>query len=307
VRSHRSRAHAPHHPRRAGVSARPTRVLLVEDDDAIAQLIQLELSDPAAVDLADSRFAVTRVRRLSEALARLAEGGLDVALLDLNLPDSGGLDTFRRLRERSPDLPIVVLSALTGVDLGVRAVREGAQDYLVKGQADGPLLARSLRYAIERRRAERELAARVEVEIQLRALREAEARRLAELRAVERLAAPAERRYAEATARTFGLRPLGEAAPERFAELVEQYGQLLDRALEQRAYKVDHHVSDALRGLADELGFLRAGPRDVVELHTAALRGRIGPATPQRAQAYVEEARVAILELMGHLVAYYRI
>jgi len=58
--------------------------------------------------------------------------------------------------------------------------------------------------------------------------------------------------------------------------------------------------------VAEELGLLRAGPRDVVELHTAALRGRIGPATPQRAQASVEEARVAVFGLMGYLVAHYR-
>jgi circadian clock protein KaiB len=65
-------------------------------------------------------------------------------------------------------------------------------------------------------------------------------------------------------------------------------------------------LSDRLRALANELGFLNAGPRDVVELHAGALRSRIESVTPQRAQAYVEEARVVVLELMGYLVAYYR-
>jgi DNA-binding response OmpR family regulator len=288
-----------------GATARTSCVLLVEDDDAIGRLIEIELSD-AGDDLPGGRFALVWARRLSEALKRLAAGGVDVVLLDLNLPDSAGLETFRRVRTEAPEVPVVVLSGLAGVELGVRAVRSGAQDYLVKGQVDGPLLVRSLRYAIERRRAERELAARIEVELQLRALREAEERRRVELQAVERLASGSERGYAEVTARTFGVGPLSRAVPERFEELVERYGRLLDQALDQRAYRVEHRLSDALRALAEELGFLRAGPRDVVDLHTAALKGRIGPATPQRAQAYVEEARLAVLELMGHLAAYYR-
>lgn len=288
----------------AGAADRDTQVLVVEDNPGDARLIELALGDPGA-RLPGARFRVERVGRLAEALARLEQGGVDVLLLDLNLPDVVGLDTFRRVQERLPGLPIVVLSGLDDAELGLSAVAQGAQDYLVKGQVEGPLLARSLRYAIERRRAERAEAARVEAEAQLQLSRRAEEQRQAELRAVERLAAPSDR-TAAVTARSFGMLPVSQAAPERFAELTERYAALLDRALEQRVYRVEHRLSDGLRELADELGFLRAGPRDVVELHTVALRGRIEQATPQRSQAYVEEARVAILELMGHLVAYYR-
>jgi PAS domain S-box-containing protein len=108
------------------------------------------------------------------------------------------------------------------------------------------------------------------------------------------------------TARTFGLSPLCESLPEAFRELVQHYGDVMDVALEQRAYKVEHNISERLRSLAQQVGFLRGGPRDVVEIHSAALKGRVEGGVPQKAQAYAEEGRLMVLELMGYLVSYYR-
>jgi DNA-binding response OmpR family regulator len=103
------------------------------------------------------------------------------------------------------------------------------------------------------------------------------------------------------TARSFGLGPLREALPETFAELARHYGGLLDRALERRVYRVSQPLSEELRSLGERLGSLGAGPRDVVDLHRTALRGK-GSAT----HAYVEEGRLLVLELMGHLASFYR-
>ena len=75
---------------------------------------------------------------------------LDCILLDLTLPDAAGLEALAQLHYVAPDVPIVVFSGVDGEDLAVRAVAEGAQDYLVKGQATGPLVLRAVRYAIER-------------------------------------------------------------------------------------------------------------------------------------------------------------
>jgi signal transduction histidine kinase len=97
------------------------------------------------------------VDRLAPGLARLAADGIDAVLLDLNLPDSQGLDTFRRTHTQAPAVPIVVLTGLHDEALAVKAVREGAQDYLVKGEVEGSLLVRALRYAMERKRAEEDL------------------------------------------------------------------------------------------------------------------------------------------------------
>ena len=278
-------------------------VLLLEDNDGDARLIEIELAESGPGRPVDVSFEVERASTLTAGLAMAASHRSDVALLDLNLPDSFGIDTFVHLHKSLPGLPVVVLSGLEDEELGARAVREGAQDYLVKGRVDGAVLARALRFAVERRRVEAERAERLRVESALEEARRVEEQLRDELAGYERLAAPAP---AAVTGATFGVKPIRQALPDRFAGLVEEYAGLLDRALERRAYRIEDRLSDALRSLAEQIGFVRGGPRDVVELHTAALRSRIEGAHPKKSRAYVDEGRVAILELMGHLVAYYR-
>ncbi len=120
-------------------------VLVVEDNLFDVELMRELLPERGAI-----RFHVESVSRLSEALARLANGGIDLALIDLGLPDSQGLDTFRKLRQAAPDVAMIVLTGNDDQESALAAVREGAQDYLVKGQVNGDLLVRAARYAIER-------------------------------------------------------------------------------------------------------------------------------------------------------------
>ena len=129
------------------------RVLVVEDDPVQAFLVQEILEEATGV-----RALVTNVTRLGDAITALEAGPFDVALLDLGLPDSSGLDSLTRLRRAAPTLPIVVVTGLEDEELGLAALKAGAQDYLVKGHLEPLLLARSLRYAIERCRAEHALA-----------------------------------------------------------------------------------------------------------------------------------------------------
>jgi two-component system sensor histidine kinase/response regulator len=134
-------------------NAPPIQILLIEDNPTDALLLRETLAEAPS-----ARFALTHVERLGEALERLAGGGrFDVVLCDLSLPDSDGLDTFQRVHAHAPRLPIVVLSGTDDETLSLRAVQAGAQDYLVKGQVTGNLLARSIRYAIERKRTEDDL------------------------------------------------------------------------------------------------------------------------------------------------------
>lgn len=127
----------------------PIRVLLIEDNDGDARLIREILMSGRG-----AQFELERVDRLSAARERLAGGGIHAILLDLTLPDSSGLDTFFQVHARAPHVPITILSGLDDEDVSIRAVHEGAQDYLVKGQVDRNLLVRALRYAIERNRSE---------------------------------------------------------------------------------------------------------------------------------------------------------
>src|SRR5206468_3538445 len=94
---------------------------------------------------------------LEEALKHLEQTGFDVVLLDLSLPDSNGLETVVKLAQLAPTMPIVVLTGLADENVGLEAVRKGAQDYLIKGQFDGNLLSRVMRHSRERKWAEQQL------------------------------------------------------------------------------------------------------------------------------------------------------
>jgi two-component system, cell cycle response regulator len=126
---------------------RPIRILLVEEEpkDLTALRATLEAME-------DHQYKVEWVGELSRALQRLSLGGVDVVLLDLNLPDSEGLATFERAKAFSPDVPILVLTSMDDKEVAMRTVQGGAQDYLVKGRVDENVLVRSVRYAIERHR-----------------------------------------------------------------------------------------------------------------------------------------------------------
>lgn len=126
-----------------------TKVLLVEDSLGDARLIFEGLTEAFP-----DQFEITHVRRLSEALEWLWEESCDVVLLDLGLPDSHGLATINLLRAQAPAVPLVVLTGFQDEATAVEALKEGAQDYLVKGAVDSKLLARSMRGAIARKEAE---------------------------------------------------------------------------------------------------------------------------------------------------------
>ena len=128
---------------------RRIKILLIEDNPAYARLIKDMLLDAKNIS-----FELECADRLSAGLDRLAQGGIDVVLLDLMLPDSEGLATFIRAQAAAPEVPIIVLTGLADEDLAASAVRSGAQDYLTKGHMEGDSLVRAIRYAIERTRAE---------------------------------------------------------------------------------------------------------------------------------------------------------
>jgi serine phosphatase RsbU (regulator of sigma subunit) len=129
-----------------GASEGPVRVLLVEDDPGDALLVQELLSET------DLKVELDRAMSVAEALPRLRDA--DCVLLDLALPDSFGLEGLRTVLAGDSQAAVIVLTGLADRKLGARAVASGAQDYLIKAEVDPSLLGRSVRYAIERRRAD---------------------------------------------------------------------------------------------------------------------------------------------------------
>ena len=124
----------------------PLHILLVEDSPADAALIKAMLRATA--------FEVTRVDRLSDAVAALRSKSIDVILLDLNLPDSRGSQTLQTVLETTREIAIVVITGNDGAQSALDAVAQGAQDYLIKGSANAETIVRSIRYAFQRNRAE---------------------------------------------------------------------------------------------------------------------------------------------------------
>ncbi|NJN59212.1 MAG: response regulator [Leptolyngbyaceae cyanobacterium SL_5_9] len=122
------------------------KVLLVEDNSGDARLLQESLANISAP------VTLVHVEMLGEGVQQMQQENFDVVLLDLSLPDSQGLDTLLQAQARGATAPIIVLTGLDDAELAVRAVQDGAQDYLVKGQVTGDLLLRSMRYAVERKR-----------------------------------------------------------------------------------------------------------------------------------------------------------
>jgi len=130
----------------------PIQLLLIEDNRDAAFLIRklLEEIKPGA-------FHITHVERLAAGFKHVSAQPVDAILLDLSLPDSTGLETLTRVRAHQPSAPIIVMTSLDDETIALEAVRQGAQDYLIKGRSDGELIARAIRYAIERTRAEETL------------------------------------------------------------------------------------------------------------------------------------------------------
>src|SRR5580700_520751 len=121
-----------------------THVLLIEDNPGDADLVRLRLVE------GQSDVQVNCVPRLSDALACLEVETPSLVLLDLNLPDSHGAETFRRIMHKAPNVPVVILSGQDDEAMAIKAVHQGVQDYLVKGDITSKQLDRALRYAVER-------------------------------------------------------------------------------------------------------------------------------------------------------------
>lgn len=246
------------------------------EDETPAQALlvrELEAVATSGVDTAGT---------LGQAFDAVKEHDYDCAVLDLSLPDGWGLDTLLQFRRHAPRVPVVVVSGTQGSAFEAKARRSGAMGYVQKGVMTPGQVAEAVVAAVTDARAG--LMVRDPIE---------------ELAAVGAHRSPV-------TASLFGQADLPDAMPDRFDQLVAQYGDLLELALERTAFKSEMAVSDHLRDLAYSLGTAGAGPRDVVRLHAKALDEQSEKRQGAGAPDFMHEARLVVLELMGYLASYYR-
>jgi diguanylate cyclase (GGDEF)-like protein len=128
------------------------KVLLVED-----QVVQVHLMIELFRLVGSNDFLLITSRTLQEALVRLSGERIDIVLLDLNLPDSHGYETFSQIQDLQVDVPVILMTATNDEQFALKAIQDGAQDFLVKGEVDAKLLFRAIRYAIERHQMQSEL------------------------------------------------------------------------------------------------------------------------------------------------------
>ena len=276
-------------------AARSAHVLVVDDDPVITA--------GTARLLSRDGYSTTEASSGEHALRLATQMPPDLILLDVMLPDIDGLEVCRRLKAdpRTSRSFVVLCSALrTDGNSVVQGVDAGADGYLSRPVENRELLARVQAYlrhktAIDALRdSERHWREQFE--------RERQASYDAEILALGQSAAGG----LPVSARLLGVGPLSETAPAAFAELQAEYASLLGHALEQRIFRVENMVTLPLRDIAERLFQLRAGARDVTELHYRALSARAADEPPGRARALMEAARLTLLELMGRLLNAYR-
>ncbi len=260
------------------MSSRATQVLLVEDNPGDAVMVETLLKEVEA-----DAFELTHAAKLDQAVAALQTGGFDIVLLDLKLPQSDGLETYRRLRAADGDIPVVVLTGMADEAQGPEAVRAGAQDYLGKDGLTSRDLWRALQFALARHEAARR---------QLQMLAD-------ELHDFERARSSG---TLPVTAAAYAAGPLRETHPERFADFKHRYAEALAEVFQQQ----EGNATTVLKELAAELGVLKASARDVADLHVAVLGEMARRIARERLSAYVHEGRIVAFELTGHLLNYYR-
>ncbi len=265
------------------------RVLVVEDDPGHMTIIRNYFESSSG-----GSFEIESVDLLSKALDALEKSTFDAVLLDMGLPDSQGEETFLKLHKNFPDIPVLVLTGNEDENQAVGAIRGGAEDYIGKSQLHESLLNTSIVFAVERNRLRKQQEQRKHQEVIDREMLE-----------LVRLSTP---ETTAITARMYSGSPLSEIASAEFKAAVSEFLDLLDLALEKRAYKTKEadDTPERLRDLGIQIGFLRGGARDVVDIHIAALKKRVGSGNSSREQAFLEEGRLMVLELMGHLASYYR-
>lgn len=269
-------------------------ILLIEDKLENIELLQDLLSKSQNSSLAKGlTFSITSTTTLTETLQSLEIQNFDVILLDLDLPDSQGLNTLIKVREKAINTPIIIEMDRPSEGKVVESFQLGADGYVEIKSIDSNLLIHEIRLSLERQKYRAKINKKQE-----------EIRQAQEFADLDDLIKSS--RETSVTARLFGAYPLKESLPDIFEELVEAYGKLLDLSLEQRIFKVDYNISEQLRALGDKLGFLKASPRDAIEIHTKVLKEKSQDVPVVKAQAYVAEGRLMILELMGYLASFYR-
>jgi CheY-like chemotaxis protein len=259
------------------IDPRP-HVLIVDDDAAIGHVLE---------EVLESAFDARAVTSPHLALQIVRDSDIAVVLADQQMPGMSGLELLAEVRHIKPTAVGVLITAHADLNSVTRAINSVRVLGFISKPWDQEELMTIMQRAVDAHVALRQLSRPPELELNL----------------LQSLASGAP---TPITAQRFGVLPIREGLPIEFERMARAYAQILGNAVNERNFKVDHKTSQALHDLADELGSLSAGPRDVIDLHVRALRDVLAGVGREEGSALVEEGRLLVLELMGHVVTYYR-
>lgn len=259
-----------------------TRILLlVEDNPGDVEIVREILS---ARD--HEAYEIEHVSRVSAAVEVLRVSEVDVILLDLTLPDCSGVDSVKAIHDVAGETPIVVLTGAGDEQLAMACIDAGAQDYLEKDEVRPQSLKRAIGYAITRIR-----------EAQLRDMQQT-------LERYRELSSASQRTVV--TAALAGSGAISERNPEGFQAIVASYFALIQPYLTHDVDQLNPPRGE-MEFIATALGDANAGPRDLLDVHVAALDRAIAAHDDRHSRSIVFEARLLALQMMGLLVDYYRV
>ncbi len=263
------------------------KIFLVEDNPPDARIVEEHLKDSDS----DS-FTIKNAETLLQAINILMKESFDIILLDLNLPDSMGVETFERIYFVAQTTPIILITGIKDEHIAKETIKKGAQDYLTKNDISTSLLTRSIHYSIERLKLSTELEKTKQLEVLKKE--------------IETLDNIPKGGSTKATEFSLGIRSLRGSSQKTFMAFSNEIARIMEDAIDERMYKINKDIAMSLRLLADDLGGILAGPQDVVEIYSYTLKEKLKNANYELSKVYLEEGRMVVLQLMGYLVSFYR-
>lgn len=267
------------------------KILAVDDHPENLLTLEAILDDPA--------YELVRAASGEQALRLVLDQEFAVILLDAKMPGMDGFETAIHIRklERCKNMPIIFITAFSKDEQDIRkGYVLGAVDYVFKPVAPEILRAKVKVFADLFDKTQR-------LEQKSQQLKNERDQLNQELQYFERMSGSD---TSQISKQMFSVKTLRLGIPDEFERLTQDYAKSLILSVESQKFKTGESASEGLRSLAETLGFLGAGPRDVVELHTQVIKSLSQEAPSAKARVYLQEGRLMLIELMGLLVAYYR-
>ncbi|MEM0951425.1 MAG: response regulator [Cyanobacteria bacterium P01_H01_bin.74] len=269
-------------------------VLLIEDDWDDVEIIRILLAEAQSV-----QFSLTAVGTYDEGKVLATNDEFDVYLVDYRLGSKNGLDFIKEFSNAPISKPAILLTGDTQESLDIDALNAGATDYLKKGDFNSAILEKTIRYALERKNYQGALQ---DANRNLQVLKQLER----ELQSLSHFSSSGAK--LPVSERMMGAASLNESHPSSFNAIVDNFKRLIEKALKAQMFK-DHSstVSTDLHKMANQLGFLMATPKDVIDCYSLAIKSMCEDASTKRSQIIIEEGRILLVQLMGYLCSYYRL